>query len=81
MSLPDCSLDQLHPTNIKLCTYTGEDVRVLGMFDVKIQYESQVTELPVFVVGGVGPNLFGRSWMNQLRLNWQKLNNISSQQP
>lgn len=49
---------------------------MIGSADVEVKYESQVFTLPVVVVKGKGPNLFGRNWM---KLNWPKLHNIESQ--
>lgn len=61
------------PTTIHLHTYTGDPVPVLGSSEVNIEYRSQTTTLPVIVVGGNGPNLFGRDWMRHIRLNWTEI--------
>ena len=50
----------LHDTHIKLCTYTGESLKVLGVADVTVMYKGQETKLPLVVVGQGGPNLLGR---------------------
>ena len=44
---------------------------------VEVEYESQKATLPVVVVKGNGPNLFGRNWMLSVRLNWNKINAVT----
>ena len=48
----------------QLRTYTGEVVRVA---DVKVVYQDQTTTTTV--LKGRGVNLFGREWLEHLRLN------------
>ena len=36
-------------------------------------YEKQSAQLPLIVVTGNGPNLFGRNWLKYIRLNWQRI--------
>ena len=36
-------------------------------------YEGQKQELPLIVVEGNGPMLFGRDWLSQFTLNWKKI--------
>ena len=71
---------ELKPTEFKLHTYTGECLAVLGSVDVLVEYESKVAPLPLVVVEGKGPNLFGRNWMQSVRLNWRKINIIKDHQ-
>ena len=47
---------ELKPTTVKLSTYTGELLPVLGSIDVF--YQSYCLTLPAIVVKGAGPNLF-----------------------
>jgi hypothetical protein len=61
----------------KLRTYTGEPVPVLGSLTVKVQYHDQSACLPLFVVDGVGPNLLGRSWLKQLKLDWSEVHHVT----
>ena len=74
LSLPG---QQPNPTTICLRTYTKVEVPVIGSVDVEVKYESQVFTLPVIVVKGDGPNLFGRDWLNSIKLNWQKITNLT----
>ena len=50
-----------HPTTVRLCTYTGDKVQVIGSVDVEVDYELQTSTLSVIVVKVNGPNLFGRN--------------------
>ena len=59
-------LKQSHPSlelkesKIRLNTYTGEQVDVLGQIDMAVNYENQEAVLPLLVIKGNGPNLIGR---------------------
>lgn len=61
----------LEGARVKLKTYTGECIPVLGQFTTTVQYEDQVNELPLIVVKGNGPNLCGRNWLQKVKLNWK----------
>ena len=32
--------------------------------------------VPLIVVEGIGPNLFGRNWLTHIRLIWQEINYV-----
>ncbi|UYV69208.1 K02A2.6-like [Cordylochernes scorpioides] len=51
---------------VKLATYSGQPLKVLVMLDVPVQYHNSTQTLPLMVVGGEGPNLCGRNWMEAL---------------
>ncbi|KAL7853111.1 hypothetical protein SRHO_G00188960 [Serrasalmus rhombeus] len=70
---------ELKPCSIKLKTYTGEKLGVLGMAQVKVQHGNKEKNLPVVVVGGEGPNLLGRSWLQELAMMDQLVNKVKSQ--
>ena len=63
----------LTPTNIRLCTYTGEGLDVKGSAQVLVEYGSQRETLDLLVVKGNGPSLMGRDWLLKIRLNWHEL--------
>ncbi|XP_060073916.1 uncharacterized protein K02A2.6-like [Ylistrum balloti] len=67
----------LQNSSTMLKTYTGEVLPVLGEANVKVSYEGQTKLLPLLVVEGDGPALFGRNWLGQLRLNWKTINMMS----
>ena len=66
----------LEQSSKKLYSYSGEAIPVLGSFDVKVAYKSQVATLPLLVVKGDGPSLFGRNWLNHIRLEWHEIYNF-----
>lgn len=64
----------LENCQIKLKTYTGESINVLGEFQANVTTEvGESLQLPVVVIECFGkrqPILMGRNWLEQLRLNW-----------
>ena len=64
---------QLETAKVKLRTYTGELVKVVGTLNVIVKYEKKEVELQTLVVEGCGPNLLGRDWLRVLTLNWKEL--------
>ncbi|XP_016520874.1 uncharacterized protein K02A2.6-like [Poecilia formosa] len=63
----------LQPAKVKLKAYNGGCISVLGQFVAKVEYEDQVTDLPLLVVRGHGASLCGRNWLTKLQLNWQQI--------
>ena len=64
---------QLETAKVKLQTYTGELVKVIGTLNVIVKYEKQEVELQTLVVEGSGPNVLGRDWLRVLTLSWKEL--------
>ena len=64
---------QLETAKVRLRTYTGELVKVIGTLNVIVKYEKQEVALQTLVVEGSGPNLLGRDWLRVLTLNWKEL--------
>lgn len=58
---------QLQPTSIRLKTYSGEQLTVVGEASVEIEYENQNKCLPLVSVEGRGPSLFGRDWLSHFQ--------------
>ena len=71
----------LKKTQTILRTYSGEKIIPIGVIDVSVIYQNREHRLPLVVVPG-GPNLLGRNWLREIRLNWRniqaKLHNVSS---
>ncbi|ETW98967.1 MAG: hypothetical protein ETSY2_41820 [Candidatus Entotheonella gemina] len=64
----------LESTSIRLRTYSGEELRVVGRAVVRVRCGGQVEEdLGLVVVGGEGPSLLGRDWLGRLRLDWREI--------
>ena len=68
----------LKTEQIKLCTYTGEEIKVLGSTSVTVQSGEHSATLPLLVVKGNGPNLIGRNWLTELKLDWKVVHSINT---
>ena len=68
----------LQRSPIKLKTYTGQELRVLGQATVQVQYGLQERQLPLVVVAGSGPSLFGRNWLADIQLDWGSIEKMTS---
>lgn len=71
VTIDDCS-------DITLRTYTGEVLPLVGQATVTVSYKSQVISLPLLIVQGDGAALFGRNWLEHLRLDWPSIHSVSS---
>ena len=58
---------------VKLSSYTGEAIKVIGAIDVAAGYQDQREKLRLIVVAGDGPSLLGRDWLKSLRVKWDQL--------
>ena len=58
-------------TRTHLCTYSGEAIPVVGNVDMEVQYQGQQAKLPLIVVEGDGPSLFGCGWLSAICLDWK----------
>ena len=63
----------LQQTSVKLRTYTGQAVSVLGQLLVKVQYNNVTETVPLQVVRGSGTTLLGRDWLLKFRLDWKTI--------
>ena len=63
----------LRPSSKILRTYTGDQVSVAGEVDVEVMCTSEGVVkkvLPLLVVNDKGPNLLGRNWLCDIRIDW-----------
>ena len=64
----------LESTSIRLRTYSGEELRVVGRAVVRVGCGGrEEEELGLVVVSGKGPSLPGRDWLGRLRLDWKEI--------
>ena len=68
---------QLTKKNIKLRTYTQQEIDVVGSFDVQVENGNKVHTLPLLVVKPDGPSLMGRDWLNVVKLNWSEIMQVN----
>ena len=68
----------LPTTDIRLRTYTSEQLNVLGARNANVQYGQQQATLPLVVVAAKGPCLLGRDWLCHLCLDWPSICHIEN---
>ena len=68
----------LHKSDILLRTYTGETLTICGENQVVVKYKNQQYNLPLVVVEGDGPPLFGRNWLQQITLDWKEIGMVTT---
>ena len=73
-AIPTVTTPSVHSS---LKTYTSEKLTVLGECEVTVEYNGQTKLLPIAIVSGDGPSLLGRNWLEQLRLDWHRIANVS----
>lgn len=70
---------RLRKTNVVMKTYTGEVLLPEGMLKVWVKLNKQKIKLPLYVVKGKSPTLFGREWLRNLKLNWCEIKTMSTE--
>ena len=70
------NIPPLEESHIRLKTYTGEVIKVLGKTTVSAKLSDQEEVLTIHVVDGAGPDLLGRDWVNSFKVNPGKVNHI-----
>ena len=68
----------LRQSNIRLNTFTGESLNVLGDLDVHVSYKNKHFVLPLVIVDGAGPPLLGRNWIKELNPEWMSIFSIDN---
>lgn len=67
----------MNKPDLKLKTFTGESVPVLGKCLVKVEYLGQIRkQLPLYIVDGNGPELFGRDWLSSIKVDWRSIHSV-----
>ena len=73
---------KLESTSMVLRTYTGETMKVLGVFPASVRYQQQdPCDLELVIVAGDGPCLLGRSWLEEIHLDWYSIASMSKDRP
>ena len=63
--------------DVKLRSYFGHEIPVIGEPKVQVAYRDQEAVLPVVITGNDGPVLMGRDWLSVLKLDWRRIKRIS----
>jgi hypothetical protein len=71
----------LRNTDIKLKSYTGDQIPIVGKLEVPVTYGEQHYMLPVVVAEGDSPALMGRDWLSKLKLNWSTIFSVTQGTP
>ena len=66
----------LGKSEVQLKTYTGENIEVLGVLNAEVKYGEQRCLVSLLVVRGRGPPLFGRNWLEKIRLDWGAIRKV-----
>ena len=67
----------LNPTDVRLQSYSGEPIHVVGCCYVNLWYKGQsVNDVPLVVVEGAGPSLCGRDWLTRIQLHWRQIHQV-----
>ena len=69
---------ELQQTSVRLQTYTGETITVLGSVVIPVEHNGQTRTLPLIVTEGSGPSLLGRDWLSALRLDWKVIFSVEA---
>jgi len=67
------------PTKVKLRTYTGELISVVGVATVTVNHHNQCKVLELFVVAGAGCSLIGRDWLHEPKLDWTTIHSAQAE--
>ena len=69
----------LKPTEVRLCSYSKEPISLVGCCYVNLVYKGQtVINMPLLIVQGLGPGLFGRNWLKEIILDWNEIHHVYS---
>ena len=63
----------LKASSVNLRIYSGDQGGGLGGLNVDVSYGDQNAELPLLVVEGSRPSLFGREWLARIKLDWKAI--------
>ena len=70
---------KLEESKVKLKTYTGELIPLVGKCTIQVQYGGKLMALPLVVAKGASPNLLGRDWLNKFDLNPLSVHSLGEQ--
>ena len=67
----------LKPTEVRLCSYSKDPIPVVGCCYVNLAYKDQTAiNMPLLIVQGSGPSLFGRNWLKEIILDWNEIHHV-----
>ena len=60
-------------TELKLRSYFGHEIPVIGEAKVQVAYRDQEVVLPVVITGNDDSVLMGHDWLSVLKLDWRRI--------
>ena len=69
---------ELQKSSVTLRTYSGEPLKVLGVFTVLAEHGSNKKEVILTVVKGSGPSLVGRNWLDKFPFDWGQIHHVNN---
>jgi len=63
----------LSSSQVRLGSYSGEPILVLGSVNVNVTYKAQSHTVPLVVIKGSGLTLMGHKWLQVFNLDWQEM--------
>ena len=68
-----------HVQTTDTCIRTwSERIYPKGEILVSIRKEPRIVTLPLVVVEGAGPPLYGRNWLAHILINWQEIKKVKA---
>ena len=69
----------LKDTDLKLKSYSGEEIHINGLINCDVTLDGQSKQLNLYVVQGGEKPLFGREWIHELELDTAAINKLKCQ--
>ena len=69
-------IEPLQQSCVRLKTYTGESISVLGQVHVKVSCGQSNYQMVAQVVEGEGPDLLGRNWLRELKVTLEGIHSL-----
>ena len=64
-----------------LRSYSGDKLNLLGEVMVRVVNKGQECELPLVIIKGEKSALFGRNWLEKIKLHWWQIFSIDKSNP
>ncbi|KAK6959479.1 monoacylglycerol lipase abhd6 [Biomphalaria glabrata] len=69
---------KLQCTNVRLRTYTGEEILPLGKAIVIVYNQHETKKLPLYILSKGSNPILGREWIRSLKINWSDIKQLIS---
>ena len=69
---------KLENSNVKLQSYSNDEIPVCGELFVDVKMNDQCIKVPLLVAKGAPACLFGRNWIHKFKLDWKSIFSVES---